>query len=139
LELKRKIINGGFTPQRIAVANEIEFFTTAKREEILEKQKRYIAEFTVENVLQPFNQEEREEILERPKAVEEPPREEEAPALNPQKSGFANKYLEESSILHLEELLSDSQLTKMLHRLEEDLQGQSRSRLIANFTAVFAH
>lgn len=80
-ELKRRILNGSFPPSRVAVANEIDFFTTAKREEILEKQKRYIAEFTVENVLQPFNDEENEDIQERPKA-EEGPREE-APALKP--------------------------------------------------------
>jgi hypothetical protein len=73
-ELKRKILSATFLPNRIAVANEIEFFTTAKREEILEKQKRYIAEFTVENVLKPFKDEENEEIQERPK-VEEGPRE----------------------------------------------------------------
>jgi hypothetical protein len=91
-ELKRKILSRTFPPNKIAVANEIEFFTTAKREEILEKQKRYIAEFTVDNVLKPFNEEENGEILERPK-VEEGPREE-APVLKPQKSGFANKYLE---------------------------------------------
>lgn len=81
----------------------------------MEKQKRYIAEFTVDNVLKPFKEEENEEILERPK-VEEGPREE-APVLKPQKSGFANKYLEESSILQLEELLSGNQLNKMLNRL----------------------
>ena len=80
----------------------------------MEKQKRYIAEFTVDNVLKPFKEEENEE-MERPK-VEEGPREE-APVLKPQKSGFANKYLEESSILQLEELLSGNQLNKMLNRL----------------------
>lgn len=48
------------TPNRIAVAGEIEFFTTAKREELLEKQKRYIAEFTVENVLKPLNEDNEE-------------------------------------------------------------------------------
>jgi len=38
---------------KIATASEMDFFTQAKREEILEKQKRYIAEFTVEkNIIQ---------------------------------------------------------------------------------------
>lgn len=54
------------TPQKIAIANEIEFYTTAKREEILEKQKRYIAEFTVENVVNPFAENENDEIMDRP-------------------------------------------------------------------------
>ena len=57
IELKRKILNRTFPPNKIAIANQIEFFTTAKREEILEKQKRYIAEFTVDNVLKPFKEE----------------------------------------------------------------------------------
>jgi hypothetical protein len=43
LELKRKILNRSFVPQKIAIASDIDFFTAAKREEILEKQKRYIA------------------------------------------------------------------------------------------------
>ena len=42
-ELKRKILNKTLIPQKIAVASDIDFFNTAKREEILEKQKRYIA------------------------------------------------------------------------------------------------
>jgi hypothetical protein len=92
-ELRRKIITKVLTPSRIAIASEIEFFTTAKREELLEKQKRYIAEFTVENVLVPFKEQENEEIMERPRVDYEDPKEE-APVLKPQKSGFANKYLE---------------------------------------------
>lgn len=87
-------------------------------------------------MLKPFKDEENEEILERPRVDEGP--KEEIPVLKPQKSGINNKYLEESSILHLEELLSDNQLTKMLNRLEEDLQGQSRVTLINNFKEVFS-
>ena len=52
-QLKRKIINRTFQPIQIATAAEIDLCTTAKREEILEKQKRYIAEFTVEKSYQP--------------------------------------------------------------------------------------
>jgi len=36
-------LSGAFEPSKIAVANEIEFFTSAKKEKILEKQKQYIA------------------------------------------------------------------------------------------------
>jgi hypothetical protein len=75
-ELKRKILNRTFVPQKIALASDIDFFTTAKREEILEKQKRYIAEFTVENVVNPFASQENEEIItEKPKVeIVEPPK-----------------------------------------------------------------
>jgi hypothetical protein len=74
--LKRKILNRTFVPQKIALASDIDFFTTAKREEILEKQKRYIAEFTVENVVNPFASQENEEIItEKPKVeIVEPPK-----------------------------------------------------------------
>lgn len=86
------------TANRIALAGEIEFFTTAKREELLEKQKRYIAEFTVENVLKPLN-EENEEFMERPRDNEGPREELSVPKSN--KPAINNKYLEESSVLQL--------------------------------------
>lgn len=38
-------------PVKIALASEIDFLTQAKRDELLEKQKRYVAEFTVEKAM----------------------------------------------------------------------------------------
>ena len=43
LELKRKILSGQFEAGKIALANEIDFFTSIKRERIIEKQKQYVA------------------------------------------------------------------------------------------------
>ena len=43
LELKRKILSGSFEPAKVAVANEIDLFTSIKKERMLEKQKQYIA------------------------------------------------------------------------------------------------
>ena len=72
LELKRKIVTGLFEPVKIALANEVDFYTKAKRDKILEKQKQYIAEFTVDKAIvsKPIEPE-NEEITEKPKMEEE--------------------------------------------------------------------
>lgn len=57
--------------------------------------------------------------------------------MKPHRSSLANKYIEESSIIHIEELLSEGQLQKMLKRLEEDIQGKSQAFLIRNFKQTF--
>ena len=67
LELKRKILTRVFEPTKIALASEIDFFTQAKREQIIEKQKRYVAEFTVEKAIVPIVKPENEEIMDRPR------------------------------------------------------------------------
>ena len=75
--------------------------------------------------------------MERPKMEEEPQKQIEQPELKPQKSSFINNYVTESSISQLEELLSEGQLSKMMKRLEEDIQGASQVFLINNFKEVF--
>ena len=51
-------------PVKIALASEIDFLTQAKRDELLEKQKRYVAEFTVEKAMQKNVEEPVEEYAE---------------------------------------------------------------------------
>lgn len=57
---------------------------------MLEKQKRYIAEFTVETVLKPLN-EDNEEFMERPRDYEGPREELSVPKSS--KPAITNKYL----------------------------------------------
>lgn len=87
-------------PTKIALASQIDFFTQAKRDELLQKQKQYVAEFTVEKAMQKHIEEPIEEAIGRPKAEEEA-RSEIEPVLKPQRSTLANKYIEESSIVQI--------------------------------------
>ena len=75
--------------------------------------------------------------MERPKMEEESQKQIEQPELKPQQSSFVNNYVTESSVSQLEELLSKGQLSKMMKRLEEDIQGTSQIFLISNFKEVF--
>ena len=49
----------------------------------------------------------------------------------------SSKYLEESVVGMLEELLGEGQLGKMMGRLEQDLSGRSKNVLINHFRNVF--
>ena len=49
------------TSEKIPRVSETEFYTNAKREDILEKEKRYLAEFTVEDNILFNNEDEKEE------------------------------------------------------------------------------
>jgi hypothetical protein len=63
--------------------------------------------------------------MEKPK-VEEPPAPIEPPVLKPNRSSFGSTYIDEASINQIEELLSQGQLSRMLKRLEEDIQGKAQ-------------
>jgi hypothetical protein len=48
----------------------------------------------------------------------------------------ANKYVDESTLSQLEELLSEGQLQRMRTRLDEDLKGECRQRMLRRFDSL---
>jgi hypothetical protein len=78
------------------------------------------------------------DLMERPKVEEEVPEQVEQPPAKQQRSSYASNYIDNSSIVQIEEMLSEGQLEKMLRRLEEDIQGLSQAVLISNFKENFA-